>query len=112
MTALRPHVTCPVCGATRVPCKSTASGYVLVQHNKPGGNFWHRVRCATTGHAVSLDAVLAWVAEEEASAAKTVEHWEARVTEAQERLASARSYAAEQAVALAKIAAKARKAAA
>lgn len=111
MSALRPYITCPVCGHPRVPCKPTASGYVLLQHIRPRNNIWHRDRCVATGQAVSLDAVLAWIAAEEASAAKTVERYEALVVEAQERLARVRSESAAQSAALAKIAAKARKAA-
>lgn len=111
MTAPRPHVTCPVCGHPRVPCKPTASGYVLLQHNKPSVGDWRRDRCIATGYAVSLDAVFAWVDAERQRLADVVERCKVEVHEAYGRLARAWADETEGDAALAKIAERARKAA-
>ena len=111
MSSLRPCVTCPVCGATRVPCRPTPAGYVLLQHIKPSVGYWRRDRCIATGHAVSLDAVLAWVNAERQRLADVVERCKVEVHEAQDRLARAWADETEGGAALAKIAERARKAA-
>lgn len=110
MTALRPIVPCPVCGASRVPCRPTPKGYVLTQHNAPraSGQYWSE-RCTATAHPVTADAVLAWVAEEGRSVDGLVAYAESEVTRAQEHLASTQAEAREARSQLEKIAAKARK---
>ncbi len=111
MSSLRPCVTCPVCGATRVPCRPTPTGYVFLQHSKPRVGYWRRERCIATGYAVSLDAVLAWVDAERRRAAETVAWHREEVTEAQARLARAAADEPEIVAALAKIAERAQRAA-
>lgn len=107
--ALRPHVTCPVCGAVRVPCRPSASGYVLMRHSKPAVGYWRVDHCTATSHPVTADAVLAWAAEEQRYADERVATAEHAVTVAQERLAKMQSEARETRAQLEKIAAKARK---
>lgn len=111
MTSLRPIVPCPVCGAARVPCRPTPTGYVLTQHNRPrtSGQSWS-ARCAATAHPVTADAVLAWVASEEQSVGERLERAEVAVRVAQEHFTGAQAEAREERARLEKIAAKARKA--